>query len=204
MNAAWNNWFHVTLHSYGTWLRGDPRGWRARDHREHCEGDYKHRPPPGTFDKLHAKSKALMTRPTVHVDGDIRQFVVEAVVDKLQRDGIEVLVACLDGIHLHLLARFRDHLVRHWTGRAKKHASHLVRQYELRVEKGGLWAELSSVHPIKDRRHQLNAFWYILDHQKRGAAVWRFDPKVMPVDGNPRANTIPSAGGAKMAYSAHQ
>jgi len=92
-----------------------------------------------------------MTRPNVRIEINLRQFVVDAVSDKLKRDGIEILVASLDGIHLHLLVRFSDHLVRHWTGRAKKHASHLLRQNNLRQDKGGLWAELSSVHPIKDR-----------------------------------------------------
>ena len=25
---AWNGWYHVTGNTYGTWLPGDPRGWR--------------------------------------------------------------------------------------------------------------------------------------------------------------------------------
>jgi hypothetical protein len=177
MHPAWNNWYHVHLHTYGTWLRGDPRGWRARDHREHVDGDYKNPPPRGTYDKLHAYSKSLMKRPPVRVEKDIRQFVVDAVADKLLRDGVELLVVCLDGIHLHLLGKFADHLVRHWVGRAKKHASHLARQTGLRDEPGGLWSELSSVKPIKDREHQVNTFHYILNHQKRGAAVWRFNAR---------------------------
>jgi hypothetical protein len=37
-NLAWNDWYHVVSHVYGSWLRGDPRGWRAVDHREHVEG----------------------------------------------------------------------------------------------------------------------------------------------------------------------
>lgn len=36
----WNSWYHVTIHVYGSWLRGDPRGWRSRHHREHADGDY--------------------------------------------------------------------------------------------------------------------------------------------------------------------
>jgi hypothetical protein len=31
-------------HTYGTWLPGDPKGFRTRHHREHIEGDYK-KPP---------------------------------------------------------------------------------------------------------------------------------------------------------------
>ena len=177
MHPAWNNWYHVHQHTYGTWLPGDPRGFRTREHREHVDGDYKNPPPRGKYDERHEKSKSLMSRPPVRVVKDIRQFVVDAVADKLCRDGIQVLVVCLDGIHLHLLGKFADHLVRHWVGRAKKHSSHLVRQAGLRTEKGGLWSELCSVKPIKDREHQCRVFNYILEHQDRGAAIWRFDAK---------------------------
>ena len=62
MATAWNRWYHVTCNTYGTWLRGDPRGWRERHHRRHVEGDYKHRPAPGTGQDELALSKALMDR----------------------------------------------------------------------------------------------------------------------------------------------
>lgn len=48
MPRAWNAWYHVLTNTYGTWLRGDRRGWRERHHRKHVEGDYKNPPKPGT------------------------------------------------------------------------------------------------------------------------------------------------------------
>jgi len=36
--TPWNDWYHVVSHVYGSWLRGDPRGWRSVNHREHVEG----------------------------------------------------------------------------------------------------------------------------------------------------------------------
>lgn len=42
----WNDWYHIMCHTYGTWLPGDPRGFRTRHHREHVEGDYKSPPHP--------------------------------------------------------------------------------------------------------------------------------------------------------------
>ncbi|MGA2583011.1 MAG: hypothetical protein ABSG31_07015 [Tepidisphaeraceae bacterium] len=174
-NAPWNDWYHVIAHAYGSWLRGDPRGFRTRHHREHVEGDYKNPPPKGHFDKLHAQSKSLMKREVVHIDGDLRQFVLDAAVEKLRGDSIEFLVASVDAKHLHVLGRFRDRRPREWIGRAKKHTSHSARQAGLREEKGGLWGKRCGVHPIRDRRHQLNVFGYILKHASQGAVVWRFD-----------------------------
>jgi len=69
---AWNRWYHVNGNTYGTWLRGDARGWRARHHREHCEGDYKNPPPKGTYDKLYRRSKDLMPRDAVRLNNAAR------------------------------------------------------------------------------------------------------------------------------------
>jgi REP element-mobilizing transposase RayT len=161
MPRAWNDWYHVVVHAYGSWLRGDPRGWRARHHREDVQGDYKDPPPSGKYDRLLASSKSLMTREAVSIDQELRRTVVEAVVGKLRCNDIEVLVASVDSRHLHLLARFRDRRPRHWVGIAKKHASHLLRQQGLREESGGIWAKRSREEPIADRQHQLNTFRYI-------------------------------------------
>jgi len=80
--APWNNWYHVTVHVYGSWLRGDPRGWRARHHREHVDGDYKHPSPKGKYDNLYELSKALMKRDPVRIATELRQFIANAVAEK--------------------------------------------------------------------------------------------------------------------------
>lgn len=175
INAPWNDWYHVVSHVYGSWLRGDPRGWRSQNHREHVEGDYRNPPAKGKYKVMHERSQLLLKRNPVTVRARSRGFVVKAVVEKLQRDEIEVLVASVDAKHLHLLARFRDRKPRSWVGIAKKHASHLLRQEGLRIEEGGLWARRSRARPIRDRAHQLSVFGCILRHGEKGAVVWRFD-----------------------------
>jgi REP element-mobilizing transposase RayT len=175
----WNNWYHIVVHVYGSWLRGDPRGWRARHHREHVDGDYRNPPPKGEYDQLYELSKALMKRDPVRIAAEVRQFVAKAIAEKLVLDNIQTLIVSIDAKHLHVLARFPDHNPRHWIGRAKKHASHSVRQHGLRTEEGGLWAKRCHAEPIEDRRHQLKAFGYILDHLKRGARVWRVDRRMV-------------------------
>jgi REP element-mobilizing transposase RayT len=171
----WNNWYHITIHVYGSWLRGDPRGWRSRHHREHVDGDYNNPPPKGKYDNLYELSKALMKRDPVRIERELRQFVADAIAEKLRQDNIEVLIVSVDGKHIHVLARFPAHNPRHWIGRAKKHASHSVRQQGLRTEKGGLFAKRCHPKPIEDRKHEVKVFGYILDHIERGARVWRFD-----------------------------
>src|SRR5947209_9061428 len=97
----WSNWYHCTGSTYGTWLRGDPRGWRARHHREHVNGDYHSPPPRGMYDKLHARSKKLMKRDAVHVvDPRLRRIIVDEFVKRLQIGKRNVIIAGFDDHHM--------------------------------------------------------------------------------------------------------
>src|SRR5207244_2439476 len=137
--SPWDHWYHLTAHTYGSWLRGDPRGWRARHHREHVDGDYKHPPPSGKYEKLHQRSKQLMKRDPVHLARERCQFIVNEIAAKLIELGIELILVILDDHHLHLLASFPDHRPRHWIGMAKKHSSHMLRTFP-DASAGGIWA----------------------------------------------------------------
>ena len=119
----WENWYHSTAHMYGSWLRGDPRGWRARNHREHVDGDYKHPPPKRTYDELFAQSKALMKRDPVQLERGLRSFVLQMIVERLMVRGSDVQIGSLDGIHLHVLHRCHERNPRIELGIAKQYAT---------------------------------------------------------------------------------
>jgi hypothetical protein len=169
--AAWNNWYHVNGNTYGTWLPGDPRGWRERGHMRHVAGNYKNPPPAGSGDTMHDYAKRLLKQPPVHLANTQRLIAGRALVEMLLKQEIELLVLSLDGIHFHLLGRFPSCQVRPVVGRAKKHA-----YFELRDGGfvGHLWGAGANVVPIKNRRHQLNVFNYVSDHKAKGAWVWTF------------------------------
>jgi len=171
MHRAWNGWYHVTGSTYGTWLRGDPRGWRTRRHREHVDGDYKHPPERGTFEKTHERSRRLLKKDPIYFDDAQRAAAGRALVEKLLQTGAELLVLSQDACHYHLLARFPDGEARRRVGVAKKHASHVLRTYGL---EGRVWARRCRALPIRDRTHQLNTFHYIENHKTNGAWVWTF------------------------------
>jgi hypothetical protein len=113
-----------------------------------------------------------MKRDPVHIDEEVRAIVVEEFVYRLQREGLEVIIVAFDDHHLHALVRVRDHRVRHYIGLAKKHTSHILRELNVAPEGGGIWAKRCKAIPIRDRAHQLNVAGYLLDHEKRGAAIW--------------------------------
>jgi hypothetical protein len=179
----WEAWYHCMCNTYGTWLRGDSRGWRERDHRRHVDGDYRRPPPEGTFEEIRANSKSSMKRDPIRLDRELRRIALSAVVECLTSDGILILAACLDGAHLHLLARFKDLRPRRRLGWAKFHATKRVKEYwnahgaavgnfpKLKIG-DGIWGKRSQCAPIRDREHRLNTLNYIAKHQKFGAALW--------------------------------
>ena len=169
--SAWNGWYHVSCNTYGTWLPGDPRGWRERKHEKHVGGDYKNPPPNGSGDALCKHACGLLKQLPVHLDAQQRGMAGRALVEMLLHQEIELLALSVDPIHFHLLGRFPDSEVRPKVGRAKKHAYFNLRDHGLQ---GTFWEDGSDVVPITGRRHQLNAFGYIGRHGDRGAWVWTF------------------------------
>ena len=106
--TAWSNWLHCCGSTYGEWLRGDPRGWRARHHREHVKGDYKAPPPRGKYDELYAESKRLMKRERVKRTPEQRAVACRVIVESLLFHQVEVLAVAVSAKHWHVLARFHE------------------------------------------------------------------------------------------------
>jgi len=183
-------WYHVIGGTYGSWLRGDGRGWRARHHREHVDGDYRTPPPMGRYESLYQVSLTLMKRGKVVLSPVARQVAAEAMIEKLPVYGTEVARLCVGGCHFHVLMRIqsprmamrglcpdnalrdgRNPLPRHVIGAAKKHASHTLRERNLK-QPGTLWAKRPHVIPVESQAHfEWVRDQYIPKHFECGAVV---------------------------------
>ncbi len=195
MPPPWKNWYHVTGNTYGTWLPGDPRGWRARHHREHVEGDYKDPPPPGTYDRRHQHARRIMRRGRIILTPQQRRTACLEIADTLRFHSVEVVDVCVGAKHFHILARFQPlagktlptripiagalndapisqiRTPRHLVGIAKKQSAKKLTHLNL-APAGGIWGVRCKPKPIKDRQHQVRVALYIRAHVKEGAAVW--------------------------------
>lgn len=200
---AWNGWYHINGNTYGTWIRGDPRGWRARHHREHVDGDYRHPPPKDAHKTERELSKSLMSS-AVRLSVPARELACKALVESLLHQRIETLAIAVDDHHFHILARFRipratrssaSHgpeptgerpwasattrnqpiyaYIRHVVGLAKSRTARALSEAH-HCESGGVWAKRFKITAIADRSHQVEVFKYILRHKLRGAAIWSF------------------------------
>ena len=160
--------------THGTWLPGDPRGFRTwRDHR-HIEGDYRNPPPKGTYDQTFGAAQLAMKRPPVRLSAAQRPVVLEELLTSFRKWRVDVAVISVGGVHFHALARFPACNPRHFIGLAKKESSAYLRRAG-HAPPGGLWAERCECVPIRDLEHFYNVFAYILKHAEQGSAVWK-DP----------------------------
>ena len=166
-------WWHLILTGRCTWLPGDPRGFRSRDHRIHSGGDYKHRPPEGEHAGLHAYHRRKAGHEHVFTPKH-RALVGEALRRAAEFAERRCLTVAVGPSHGHLLIECEDRLdeAKKLAGRLKRVSSILVRE----TLPGRIWADGGKPIRIRNREHQLSVFEYILDHaEKEGAWTWRFD-----------------------------
>jgi hypothetical protein len=166
-------WHHVIVTTYGAWLDGDARGFRTRHHREHIEGDYKNPPPLERYADRRQLSQHSLSIPPVALGSSWRPIIGKALVERLQGLGGFVLCAALSRQHGHLLVKCPRGMARAWTGLAKKHAWFIARDAGWRSK---LWGIRSRAIEIRERRHQLNVYRYILGHAPQGAWLWKWHP----------------------------
>jgi hypothetical protein len=165
-------WYHCITSTYGAWLHGDTRGFRTRHHREHVEGDYKNPPLPGLYAKEHARSVHSLKQPPVRIASALRPIVGTAFREKLRERGAFVLCIAVSGQHVHVLAKIpRGVKPRFLMGLGKKNSNFKLKE---RGWQGKLWAKRGRDVRVKDRKHQLNIYRYILAHAKEGAWVWHW------------------------------
>ena len=108
MGKAWIYWHHCSVGTYGSWVPGDPRGFRTWRHKQHVEGDYKSPPAAGLHDIQHKRSEAAMKRDAVRLNTTERQIVAEALADKLREWVFPFVNIAVDATHFHVLVKIES------------------------------------------------------------------------------------------------
>lgn len=163
-------WFHITWNTYGTWLPGDPRGFRSHNHRIHSSGTYKSPPPPGEHHLLHQLAKRELKREPIRLNAEQQRIALDAVLAKARSIDAEPLAIAIAATHVHLLARFDKARVGIEVGQLKREASNALADHH----PGGVWSARCHPRPVFNQQHQRDAFHYIAAHAQEGALVWTY------------------------------
>jgi REP element-mobilizing transposase RayT len=169
-SAAPRAWYHAWFSTFGTWLRGDARGFRDRDHRIHSSGDYRNPPPIEEHAGLRRWVIEHLHKDPVRLGAPLRRQVGRVMVDQLRQRGAEVLVVAVAADHVHMVLRCGPGEVRQLVGHAKRWSSHAIRGQI----PGSVWAKKCGLKLVRSRAQQVAVFKYITRHASRGAWVWTF------------------------------
>jgi len=176
-------WRHVIINTKSSWLHGDRRGFRSRDHRIHSTGDYKRPPPPGEHEGLRNYMEERAA-PRVIIPLALRVPVLQAIVGQLRKEGFIVLTALVGATHAHALSELPDDTptIRRIIGHCKRNACEMVKH----SLPGSIWSAGGDFVPVDTRSHQRRAFNYVFEEQEPDAATWSYrDDVYRPPRKNP-------------------
>lgn len=171
-------WWHLILSGRNTWLPGDARGFRNRNHRIHSSGDYKNRPPAGEHEKLHNYYQQHSGNPVLF-QPEHRKCLGEAMHKSIGCVNLRCLAIAVGLSHSHLLVECEDDYkaAQQLSARLKQASSFAISH----MLQGGIWGGRGRPIRIRDHAHQQQVFYYIVEHaEKEGAWVWRFDEQADP------------------------
>ena len=162
-------WFHIQWSAFGTWLPGDPRGFRSHQHRIHSHGNYKNPPPEGEHRGLLLHAERTMHKPAISFDRKTRILLRDAIVTVSQSKDLHLRCVAVSSNHVHALMRIDPDRIVSIIGNIKRSSSHAIRD---RIP-GRVWAARKHVNPIRDQSYLAQTEQYILAHQsKENAATW--------------------------------
>jgi hypothetical protein len=163
-------WRHVVLNTKCSWLHGDERGFRSRQHRIHSSGDYKKRPPRSEHEGLREYHKERSGNP-VDLDLRVRIEVVRAFVLKSRALGHTIIACACGERHLHAEMELPSTYVatRRDIGKCKQRASYAVRE----IVPGIIWSAGGMYKTFEDVNHfRVTYDHYIRTRQEAGSVVW--------------------------------
>ena len=162
-------WWHIIVSAYNSWLPGDKRGFRSRNHKIPSSGDYKAPPPIGEHSGLRSYHKQ-QAGDLVVIPADSLETVGRAILAKLKKGHYRVLAVSVSATHSHWLVELPNTLeaAKLIAGQGKSCSSHAIRE----KVPGRVWAARGSFNRIKDRQHHQNVYRYILNQED--AWIWDF------------------------------
>ncbi len=198
-------WF-VTWTTYGSWLPGDPRGFRTFRGKEYV-------PPPERYAKdgepvydanqyaqRYAKAKEQVPD-EVRLTPAEQKLVCDAVVAQLEELRIPTHIIAVGPIHIHLIARFGTHLIRPTVGRLKSFATRALPNPGCRKR---VWTKNCHMQSLNDDAALANATKYVGDHLDEGAIIWECQAAAWVADQRDHDATQPPPRGAAWGMSHDQ
>ena len=169
------HWWLVTWNTYGSWLPGDPRGFRTFRGQTYIPPPARYAKPgeptyqPEDYADLH-QAAAAGTGETISLSADDRRTALDTLATAINTSNIIPAIASMAEHHCHLLAKFGASHIRPTVGEYK---AAITRQlHELGDTRDRLWAKECHMSSKKTEKEFRDAFAYVQRHIREGAEVY--------------------------------
>lgn len=170
-------WWLVTFSTYGSWLPGDPRGfktWRKRKYAPPPDGQSHFGEPtynPEDYTEEHERTQRV-TKEAVTFSENARRHVLEAIVEDVESLAISPAILAVAGRHVHMIAKFGGFKIRPTVGRFRFAATKRLTEHELHDGENRLWAKGCHMQSLPNKEAFLQALEYVRHHVDEGAEVY--------------------------------
>jgi hypothetical protein len=180
-------WWLITWGTYGSWLPGDPRGFRTWRRREYVPPPYGKAEggeptyDPSAYAEQHDDARSRLTSTAVSLTVADRREACSALVGEIATIRIVPAILAVAKHHAHFIAQFGELEIRPTIGRLKAAATRSMRNASFDAPL--LWAKGCHMESLNSDDDFLGAYQYVEQHQAQGAAIhkweanleWRFD-----------------------------
>ena len=153
--------YFITFRTYGTWLRGDQRGWWPRAPRQGLP------PAEGPAPGLRNTDAASLRNPPVRLSDEACAAVRAAVLAACRKRGWCVLALSVQATHTHLVVVAQE-APEHVMATLKAWATRRLRATRLITRKTLVWARHGSTVYLWDDPSVTDACDYVLHRQSPG------------------------------------
>lgn len=176
-------WRHIIINTHSTWLHGDRRGFRSRDHRIHSSGDYKNPPPVGEHADLNSYRKKQSADPTKLAPAAYAT-VGSAILANIHKQNFRFVALSVNAthVHVHVLVELPDDVerVKEIVGWFKWFATRDLREAHPEYTSIEIWADGETYKAVDDPQYFCSTEKYILE--KQGADAWTYSARTTPID----------------------
>lgn len=176
VHPAGGKWWLVTWTTYGSWLPGDPRGFRTWRGREYVAPPKRYAGVDETpyraadYGERYRLSQEI-SDDSVSLNPDQRRTACDACVADIIELGLAASVIAVGAVHTHLLARFGSRPIRPTAGRLKSMMTRGIKEHDSSFQPKRTWSKGCHPSSCEDEREYHAKFRYVVRHRDEGAVV---------------------------------
>lgn len=172
-------WWLITWTTYGSWLPGDPRGFRTRRGKEYVPPPRRYaKPGEPVYDARQYTERFQEAKGSlegcVKLTSQQQKLVLEAIVSEIDAIPVTSAIVSVGATHVHWLAQLGGHPIRTTVGRIKSEATRQLNEAGFHGKRP--WSKNCDMKSKSMDQEFRNAFHYIRRHTNEGCLIHIWHP----------------------------